>query len=295
MFAHICWMLKKLQQHWGVKGWRFFLILCTFAVTGTFTAWVSKSITQWLDAEKFTFYWWLLKIFVLLIGYQVFILFFGFCFGQFAFFWKFEKKILTRLGLFKKESRIYHLAIFASGTGSNAKKILEYFTRSEKVSIDLIVCNKDVAGVLEVAREHQIEIFINKQDHSGDQLLHKLKGKQIDLIILAGYLWMLPNNIINAYPKKIINIHPALLPKYGGKGMYGNYVHEAVIRNNEKESGITIHYADELYDNGEIIFQQKCLVDPGESAASLAEKIRVLEHTWYPQIIGSVVEKQNQR
>lgn len=290
-------MFKKLQQHWGVNGWRVFLILCTFAVTGTFTAWVSKGITQWIDVEKFSFIWWLLKIAVLLIGYQAFILFFGFCFGQFSFFWKYEKKILARMGLMKKEKKIFRLAIFASGAGSNAKKITEHFSSSSnEVSIALIICNKEGAAVLDIARQHGIETFImTRQDMDGERLLLILKKKQIDLIILAGYLWKLPPLLVKAYPRKIINIHPALLPKYGGKGMYGTRVHEAVISNREKESGITIHYVDEIYDNGEIIFQQSCPVDADDTAATLAEKIHALEHSCYPRVIRSVLEKQNHR
>lgn len=290
-------MFKKLQKHWGVDGWRLFLILCTFAVTGTFTAWVSKSITQWIDAEKFSLMWWLLKLAVLFIGYQVFILFFGFCFGQFSFFWKYEKKILARMGVIKKEKKIFRLAIFASGAGSNAKKIIEHFApSSNEVNIALIVCNKEGAGVLDIARQHGIETFlINRQDMDGEQLLSVLKKKHIDLIILAGYLWKLPPLLLKAFPRRIINIHPALLPKYGGKGMYGTNVHEAVISNKEKESGITIHFVDEIYDNGEIIFQQSCPVDVDDTAATLAEKIHSLEHSCYPGVIRSVLEKQNRR
>lgn len=287
-------MFKKLQQHWGVSEWRFFLILCTFAVTGTFTAWVSKGITQWVDVEKFSFTWWLLKIAVLIIGYQFFILFFGFLFGQFSFFWKFEKKILTRMGIMKKDKKLFRLAIFASGKGSNAKKIIEYFSDSIKVSIALIVCNKAGAGVVDVARKFGIDVFyLTRQDTDSEALLSVLKKNKVELIVLAGYLWKIPPSIIQSFPRRIINIHPALLPKYGGKGMYGSKVHEAVISNQEKESGITIHFVDDIYDNGDVIFQQSCPVDLEDTPVTLAEKIQLLEHKYYPRLIRSILEKQN--
>ncbi|MEJ7625688.1 MAG: phosphoribosylglycinamide formyltransferase [Ferruginibacter sp.] len=289
-------MLKKLQEHWGVNGWRFFWIMVTFAITGSFTAWVSKSITGWLDTEKFSAVWWLLKIGVLLIGYQLFILFFGFCFGQFSFFWKYEKKILSRIGIIKRENKIKQLAIFASGAGTNAGNIINYFSLSKIAKVGLIVYNNENAGVVNVADKMNIPgILVSRSDREGNEILSQLKKHRIDYLILAGYLWKLPVTLINRFPGKIINIHPSLLPKFGGKGMYGNFVHEAVISNKEKESGITIHYVDEHYDNGEIILQKKCVVDPGDTPGSLAEKIKAMEHSTYPEAIQAVIEKQNHR
>ena len=128
---------------------------------------------------------------------------------------------------------------------------------------------------------------------TGDNYLPELKKHQIDFIVLAGFLWKLPVQLIQAYPKKVINIHPALLPKYGGKGMFGSKVHESVIANKEKESGITIHYVDELYDHGEIILQSKCLVDDDDTPDTLAQKIHALEHTHYPAVINDLIKKQN--
>jgi formyltetrahydrofolate-dependent phosphoribosylglycinamide formyltransferase len=292
-------MLKKLQQHWGVNGWRFFLILCTFAVTGTFTAWMSKSITGWLDIERFSLAWWLIKITVFLIGYQIFILFFGFCFGQFSFFWKYEKKILSRMGLVKKQTEKFRIVIFASGAGSNARNIIEYFKASpvvngKRVTVSLIVCNKPGAGVLQIAEENRIDVLqINRDDFAGgERLTAALRKRDTDLIILAGFLWKLPAALVSAYPRRIINIHPALLPRYGGKGMYGTHVHEAVIKNKEKESGITIHYADEVYDNGEIIFQASCAVDHTDDAGTLAEKIHALERRHFPETIAAVIKSK---
>src|SRR5215203_4269933 len=131
---HICIMLKKLQRHWKVAGMDLFLILLTFAVTGTFTAWVSKSITAWLDIEKYTFWWWGLKLLVLIMGYQVFILMFGFLFGQFSFFWRYEKKILVRIGIMKKIN-VTRLSIFASGNGSNAANIIRHFKHHPSIQV----------------------------------------------------------------------------------------------------------------------------------------------------------------
>lgn len=294
MFTHICGMFKKLQQHWGVNGWRFFLILCTFAVTGTVTAWVSRQITGWLDVNHYSLAWWLLKISVLFIGYQGFILIIGFCFGQFSFFWNYEKKILRRFGLLKKQTGTARLVIFASGGGSNAGNIINYFKEDKSVKVVLIVCNKEGAGVLQIAKEYNIDtLLINKQDENGERILNVLKDKKTDLVVLAGYLWKLPPLIVSSFPHRIINIHPALLPEYGGKGMYGKHVHQAVISKKERYSGITIHYVDEVYDHGEIIFQERCNVDITDTADSLAQKVLVLEHLHYPVIIKQVLEKQN--
>ncbi|MEO5985274.1 MAG: phosphoribosylglycinamide formyltransferase [Ferruginibacter sp.] len=285
-------MLNKLREKWGINSRRFFLVLCTFAVTGSFTAWIGNNISNWLNVERYTLAWWIFKIAVFGIGYQVLILFFGFCFGQFAFFWNFEKRLLAHLGFIKKTSNI-HLAIFASGAGSNAKKIIEYFKGSPDVRIVLIVSSNPNAGILDIAKEKDIESFICGKGETPATLLNILEKKKVNYLILAGYLKIVPPAIIKAFPKKIINLHPALLPSYGGKGMYGLNVHEAVINNKEKESGITIHFADELYDHGEIIFQEKCAVNENETPATLAAKIQALEHIWYSQVISSIIKKQN--
>ena len=186
------------------------------------------------------------------------------------------------------------IAIFASGAGTNAAKIIEYFTlQNNKVSIEvaLIVCNKLTAGVLQIAANSNISTLIIEKEtfFRTDAYINKLKEAQIDFIVLAGFLWKIPSQLIAAYPNAIINIHPALLPKYGGKGMYGNKVHQTVIDNKEKQSGITIHYVDELYDNGSTIFQTTCEVSEDDTVETLATKIHFLEHTHYPRIIEEVV------
>ena len=185
-----------------------------------------------------------------------------------------------------------HLAIFASGAGSNAQKIIEHFKNSALAKIDLIVCNKPGAGVLKIAAIENIQVLmIEKKSFTYSGYLEELKNHHIDFIILAGFLWKIPSVLINAYQGKIINIHPALLPSYGGKGMYGNAVHAAVLTAKEKQSGITIHYVDDKYDHGEIIFQKACPVSDNETVESLAQKVHALEHNYYPGQIEKLLDK----
>ena len=189
------------------------------------------------------------------------------------------------------------IAIFASGAGSNAEKIIEQTlvsgkTRKGCFSVDLIVCNKPGAGVLDIAARHHIDTLLieKEQFFRGDAYVGELQKRGIGFIVLAGFLWKIPPTLIKAYPNKIINIHPALLPSYGGKGMYGAKVHEAIIAAGEKESGISIHYVDELYDHGSIIFQAKCVVDENDTADTLAEKIHLLEHQHYPAVLEDLLK-----
>ena len=195
----------------------------------------------------------------------------------------------------KVRNKKHRLAVFASGAGSNAKKIIEYFGKSNAVEVALIVCNKPDAGVLVIAEISNIPyILIDKERFfRGDHYLDELKKEEIDFIILAGFLWKLPSELIKAYPNKIINIHPALLPKYGGKGMYGQFVHETVIKAEEKESGITIHFVDELYDHGKHILQVTCPVLPGDTPEMLAKRIHQLEYEYYPKVIEEVIKNES--
>ena len=348
-------MLNKLKQHWEVQTKELILILLTFAITGTLTAWLSKKVAEWLFLDKYGFAWWISKIVVLLFGYQVIILIVGFCFGMFSFFWKYEKKILARFGFFKKETADkviatplvvdhpekkqfvekefnsiethnhtdlqvnsidknqpadnrssnhllkdkkkefqikYRIALFASGAGSNAQKIINHFRKSVDTEIALIVCNNQKAGVLSISEKEQIPVLlINKNILMETGYIDELKKKQIDLIVLAGFLWKIPAILIRTFPNRIVNIHPALLPLYGGNGMYGNTVHEAVLKSQEKESGITIHYIDEIYDHGEIIFQAKSKIEPDETVDSLKNKIHALEHEHYPKEIEKIINR----
>ena len=183
------------------------------------------------------------------------------------------------------------IAILASGSGTNAENIIKYFEGSQDVSVQLVLSNKEEAYVLTRARQHNIPtmVFDRPGFYETGLVLEKLLSEGINFIVLAGFLWLIPLDIIQAYPGKIVNIHPALLPKYGGKGMYGSHVHQAVIDNNDKESGISIHYVNEKYDEGAIIFQAKCPVLPGDTPESLAERIHVLEYKHYPEVIEKLL------
>jgi phosphoribosylglycinamide formyltransferase-1 len=191
----------------------------------------------------------------------------------------------------KVKNKKQRIAIFASGAGSNAKKIIEHFRNSTIIKVALIVCNKPNAGVLNIAIAYNIPfILIDKERFfHGDHYIDEFKKEEIDFIILAGFLWKLPTALIKIYPNRIINIHPALLPKYGGKGMYGQFVHEAVIKAEEKESGITIHFVDELYDHGKHIFQVTCPVLPNDTPQILAQRIHQLEYEYFPKVIEEVI------
>ena len=183
------------------------------------------------------------------------------------------------------------VAIFASGGGSNAEAIINHFRDSDSVEISLIVSNNAKAFVLERANKHNIPAhLINKKNFINSyDLLDVLQEHKIDFIVLAGFLLLIPNYLIQAYPDRIVNIHPALLPKYGGKGMYGHHVHQAVFDNFEKESGITIHLVNEKYDEGEILFQQQIPLQLTDTPDIIASKVLELEHTHFPQVIERTI------
>lgn len=331
-------MFHRLKQKWNVNGTQLILILCVFAVTGTTTAWLTRSVTQWLQLDASSFWYWAIKIGILLFGYQILILLFAIPFGQFNFFWNYEKKILQRMKLISNPSlpgntkpknlnvdnnmlsagsqpignkqlapgnnevasskpNTVRVAIFASGAGSNAQKIIDHFRQHTEIKIALIVCNKPGAGVLTIAQKENIPTLIieKEQFFRGNAYVDELKQHNVDFIVLAGFLWKVPVALVQAFPLSIINIHPALLPNYGGKGMYGRFVHEAVITAKEKESGISIHYVDELYDHGKLIFQARCTIDETDTADSLAQKIHALEHEHYPVIVEKVAQELQKR
>lgn len=186
---------------------------------------------------------------------------------------------------------MYNIAIFASGAGTNAQKIIDYFKGSDSINIALVVSSKNNAFVLERAGKNNIpSLILDKQSfYESQNVLNQLQEKKINFIVLAGFLWMMPTYLISSFPKRIINIHPSLLPHFGGKGMYGMKVHEAVIDKHEKQSGITIHYVNEKYDEGTIIFQEKCTVEEMDTPETLAEKIHALEHKFYPEVIEKLL------
>jgi len=187
------------------------------------------------------------------------------------------------------------IAVFASGNGSNAQRIADYFAGTGLLEIKAIYCNNPDAFVLERARMLDIpSVLFNKETfYNSGTILRDLKARNIDWIILAGFLWLIPVDILKAFPGKIINIHPALLPLYGGKGMYGMKVHQRVIADGNSESGITIHYVNENYDEGDIIFQSKCSIQPDDTPETLAAKIHELEYEFFPVIIGKLVSEDD--
>ncbi|MBU3713477.1 MAG: phosphoribosylglycinamide formyltransferase [Ferruginibacter sp.] len=216
--------------------------------------------------------------------------------GQFVFFKNYIKKIYNKFVFRKKLKNKSIIAIFASGSGSNAKNIISHFKNKDSAFVGLVVCNNKEAGVVKIAEQHQVPVLMIDRNSFKDTqfLINELKKRGINWIILAGFLWKLPVSLIESFKGKIINIHPALLPLYGGKGMYGKFVHEAVIKNKEKESGITIHIADEYYDHGEIVFQQSISIDENETPETLEAKVRQLEIAHYPTTIESYISKQTQ-
>ena len=185
------------------------------------------------------------------------------------------------------------IAIFASGSGSNAQKIMEHFKKSDDAEVALILTNNPYAYVLQRADNFEIpsHIFDKQEFYETNKVTTLLNNLNIDLLVLAGFLWLVPQNLLKAFPNKIINIHPSLLPKYGGKGMYGERVHTAVLADKEQESGITIHFVNENFDEGEIIHQSKFKIDKGDDLEMMKFKVQQLEHGHFPKVIESLLKK----
>ena len=185
------------------------------------------------------------------------------------------------------------IAIFASGSGTNASRLISYFKSHKNISVELVVCNNDKALVLNKASESGVDtLLISKSElQTSEKILSILISKEINFIVLAGFLLKVPEWLIENYTNKIINIHPSLLPKYGGKGMYGHNVHKSVLENSESESGITIHYVNKEYDKGQIIYQAKCRVDKEDTIETLSEKIHKLEYESLPKVVEELLTK----
>lgn len=203
------------------------------------------------------------------------------------YFAQFSRFCAQNKGVMKKK-----IAILASGSGTNAENIIRYFREKGSADVRLVLTNRQNAFVLERAKALEVPgFYYSKSDwESGKAILSMLQEYHIDFVVLAGFLARVPDDILHAYPHKMINIHPSLLPKFGGKGMYGDRVHEAVIAAGEKESGITIHYTNENYDEGAVICQKKCPVLPGDTPEELAQRIHKLEYDSYPKIIEELVQ-----
>jgi len=298
--------INKLRAKWGLGPVQFWLVMLTFALGGSLSGRLCTKILDLVILERNWAFWLIYPLFLTIL-WPFSVIFVSFFTGQFTFF----KGYLSRVGakLFGRTlvadggaasdsgaAAPIHVAIFASGAGSNARKIIEYFegggaNSNTRIKVSLIVCNVPGAGVLEIAKEKGIPtLLINKEEFARTGYVESLRNADIHFIVLAGFLWKVPAVLVNAYPRSIINIHPALLPKYGGRGMYGARVHEAVIAAGEKESGITIHWVNEQYDEGAIIFQATCLVESGDTPAMLANKIHALEHAHFAPTIEKLLK-----
>lgn len=308
--------INRLQEKWRVGPVQFWLIMTTFALGGSLSGYLNKQILNLVFLEKNAAYW-LIYPLLLTILWPFSVIFVSFLTGQFSFFKGYLGRIWGRLagGSSKVAGENHlvspiHVAIFASGAGSNAKKIIEYFeNKNTPIKISLIVCNVPDAGVLEIAKSKGIPtLLINKTEFATSGYVESLHNADIHFIVLAGFLWKVPEVLVNAYQpgmkidstvvngktntaRGIINIHPALLPKYGGKGMYGARVHEAVVAAGEKETGITIHWVDANYDEGDIILQEKCQIDASDTTSTVADKIHVLEHAHFAPTIEKILMK----
>ncbi len=186
---------------------------------------------------------------------------------------------------------MYRVAVFASGNGTNAERLFEYFQNHSSIKIELLFCNNPTAAVIIRAEKWSIPVILfDREELRNKQIVQSaLKEKGINWIALAGFLWLLPSDIVSAYPNRIVNLHPSLLPKYGGKGMYGEHVHNAVIQSGDQQSGITIHVVNEGYDKGKIIFQAQCEVCENENSESLAVKIHDLEYKYFPPTLEKAI------
>ncbi len=288
-----CLMLQRLRQKWNVSWPRFTLIFITFALGGSACGYLGRKLLVLFDIESAAIRIPVYIIIVTLI-WPLCVLIISIPLGQFRFFISYLSKIGRRMS--GKRATTDHqpqrIGIFASGAGTNAKKMIEHFKNGDVARVVLIVCNNPKAGVLNIAAEHQVPVvMVDKKGFLDDTVcLDELILHQVDLVVLAGFLWMIPKYLVEAYPGKIINIHPALLPKFGGKGMYGENVHKSVIEAGEKESGITIHYVDEHYDKGDIIFQARCEVSPSDSPSDLALRIHELEHEHFAKVIEGLLK-----
>jgi len=327
--------IQNLQEKWKVGGSQFWLIMLTFALGGSLSGRLCSFLLNLVFLEKNWAFWLVYPLFLTIL-WPFSVIFVSFFTGQFRFFRGYLARVGAKVfGIGGSVTAPIHIAIFASGTGSNARKIIEYFegagsgfasagsglaaagdsslttagskSTSSQVKVSLIVCNVPDAGVLAIAKEKGIPtLLINKSEFAATGYVESLHNADIQFIVLAGFLWKVPEVLVRAYQpgmkidgvlvngkenvsKGIINIHPALLPKYGGKGMYGTRVHEAVIAAGEKESGITIHWVNEHYDEGGIIFQATCEVVSNDTPETLANKIHSLEHAHFAPTIAKLL------
>jgi formyltetrahydrofolate-dependent phosphoribosylglycinamide formyltransferase len=288
-------MFTRLKNRWKVNSLNLVLIICTFALGGSACARVGKGILNLTSLEQ-GFLWWFIYIILITLLWPICVLLISIPLGQFVFFKNYIQRIGAKL-FNKKNASDTKIAIFASGKGSNAENIIQFGKKTGLFSISVIVTNNQNAGVVDVAKRYNIQcVTISANDlEQPESLLLTLQNSSIKWIILAGFLKKIPATLISAFSGKIINIHPALLPEFGGVGMYGNRVHQAVISSGKKESGITIHWVDEHYDNGDIIFTAKCDVLPNDTPETLETRVRSLEILHYPKVIAECIKNQTVR
>ena len=318
-------MFRRLKEKWGLSWPRFMLVFSTFAIGGSLCGYAGKRLMGLTSIEKGILYY-IIYILLVTIIWPLCVLTVSIPMGQFPFFRNYLIKMWRRIGGGKvngelsvvssdgekskvKGESIAHgrsqnptsdirhpnirIALFASGAGTNAEKIITHLKNHSFIQVSLVVCNKPDAGVIQIAASNNVPVLMIEKEKffRGNAYVDEIKHRSgIDFIVLAGFLWKVPLALIDAYPNRIINIHPALLPKYGGKGMYGMRVHEAVIAAHETESGITIHYVNERFDEGETIFQARCEVTTDDTPETLAQKIHQLEHQHFPRIIEQVLQ-----
>lgn len=319
-------MFRRLKEKWGLTWPRFILVFTTFALGGSLCGYTGKRLMSLTSIEKGIIYY-VLYVLLVTIIWPACVLVVSIPMGQFPFFRNYLAKMWRRVnggsnqqqatGSKEQEGansaednnpatlqrglqteglsdshRSVRIAIFASGAGSNAAKIIAHLQNHAIIQVGLVVCNKPDAGVIRVAADNGVPVLMIEKEKffRGNAYVDEIKHRShIDFIVLAGFLWKVPAVLIEAYPNRIINIHPALLPKYGGKGMYGMHVHEAVIAAGENESGITIHYVNERFDEGEHIFQARCRVTADDSPITLAQKIHELEHAHFPSVVEKTI------
>lgn len=286
-------MFKKLRARWHVSGLDLLLILTTFALGGSACAQLSKLALNLLSNGDKDFFWWAAYLALITLLWPVCVLIISIPLFQYRFFSNYLKRVGARIFTKKYKSNIYahKIAIFASGKGSNAANIISYFSKIKNVKIGAIVTNNPDSGVVEMAKKYKIKLLIigNQELIDANNLLVQLQKEGITFIALAGFLKKMPRLLVDAFPEAMVNIHPALLPKFGGKGMYGMRVHEAVLQAGESKSGITIHFVDDQYDHGSVIRRAVCDIDEGETPDSLSQKIHLLEKYHYPRVIHELL------
>jgi formyltetrahydrofolate-dependent phosphoribosylglycinamide formyltransferase len=290
-------MFNRLKARWKVNSWSLLLILTTFALGGSTCARLGKWILSDLPINPIA--WWLLYLTLVTLLWPCCVLFYSIPLGQFKFFKNYLKRIAS--WMFGKKKPLTttppKLAAFASGTGTNVKKLIESKFNNTAYNIAMVVTNKATAPVVQLAENHQIPVLVlEKTDlENPGRLLQIFRDQEIDAIVLAGYLKKIHPELIKAFPDRIFNIHPSLLPKYGGKGMYGNLVHEAVVKAKEPVSGITIHLVNKEYDQGKILYQEEVTLSPDETPESLSKKIQLLEHKNFASVIANQLKSLTSR